>query len=349
MNAIEALYRVDIKHDKFSELRPVNARDIAVKEKDIENWVVGKPQILFSDPNAVMIIASEITGEMQADVLAVDSQGNLIIIEIKRHWSDRTVIGQILDYAAQLSKWGYEEFNQRWKIHGGESSGNLLDEFLKFVDNFSFNQEDFLKNRRLYILAAGEDESMKRIISWLRDGYGVPIDFVPFGLYRSEDETLLRIGKIDVMPIVSTKWAGDWFFNSNETFGKDAYSKMIASNVIAAYGYGPTITEHKMNLPAMGERVFMYVNGKGILAVGKVLANSAIQSDTVFGQVPGDEYHRAVCWTHKVEPSRAISSSECSRWGYNLPVRCTIGKMSDNRVANLIEQELIERAKVSSQ
>lgn len=347
MNEAEALYRVDMEHDEFAVLRPVSARELDLKEKHIEKWVVGKPEILFSDPNAVMIIASEITGEMQADVMAVDSQGNLIIIEIKRHGSDRNVIGQILDYAAQLSEWQYEEFDKRWKKDGGESKGDLLVAFQKFIENNSFSEEDFLKNRYLYILAAGEDESMKRIISWLRDGYGVPIDFVSFGLFRGDNETLLRIGKIDVVPIVTNKeWSGDWFFNSNETNAPNAFEKMIPLNVIAAYGYGPPTTEYKMNLPAKGQRVFMYVNGKGIVAVGKVLEDSATQEKTVFND--DDEYHRKVCWTHTVKPTSAIKSSECSQWRYHLPVRCVIGKISDHRVADIIEKELIEREKGSS-
>ncbi len=348
MTEAEALYRVDRDNKTFTPLCPVSAGELDIREKEIETWVVSNPGILFSDPKAVMIIATEMTGEMQADVLAVNGQGELIVIEIKRHWSDRAVIGQILDYAAQLLEYSYEDFNNRWKKGKGESKGNLLEEFQEFIWDHSFEEEEFLKNRYLYILAAGEDKSMKRIISWLRDKYSVPIDFVPFSLYRIDNDTFLKIAKISVMlPIPSkAEWAGNWFFNSNETYGKDAYQKMIDSNVIAAYGYGPSTTEHKMNLPEKGNRVFMYVNRKGIVAVGEVNGDSAIPSDTVFGEAPGDEYHREVHWTHTVEPSHAVTNSECRKWGYRLPIRCTIGKMADNGVANMIEKELIERERV---
>ncbi|MDX9971785.1 MAG: hypothetical protein RBU21_02215 [FCB group bacterium] len=346
-NETEALYRVDMRDDTFDELRPVSASELDVKEKNIENWVVGKPDILFSDPESVMIIAKEITGELQADVLVVDSQGTLIIVEIKRHHCDRNVIGQILDYAARLSEWDYEQFDQRWKKDGGR--GNLLDAFRKFIDNDSFKEEDFLKERRLYILAAREDESMKRIIAWLRDGYGVPIDFVPFGLFKAGENVFLKISKIDVTPVVSkTEWAGDWFFNANETYAPKAYEKMLGQGVIAACGYGHAKTEHKMNLPTKGQRVFMFVNGKGIVAVGEVIGDSAVQKNSVFGTKNGDEYHREVRWSHAVSPSQAVTSGECSEWGYNLPVRCTIGKVSNNRVADRIEQELTRREPISA-
>ena len=111
-----------------------------------------------------MIIAQEVSGEPQADLLAVDSQGTLIIIEIKRHWSDRSTVGQLLDYAARLSEWDYEAFNQRWRMHNGNQDKDLIDEFRKFIDNPEFDKEEFPKDRRLYILASEADEAMKRII-----------------------------------------------------------------------------------------------------------------------------------------------------------------------------------------
>ena len=73
---------------------------------------------------------------------------------------DGNLIGQILDYAARLSEWGYEQFDQRWKTEVGEGKGDLLGAFRKFIENDSFSEEDFLKSLRLYILAAGEDESI---------------------------------------------------------------------------------------------------------------------------------------------------------------------------------------------
>jgi RecB family endonuclease NucS len=37
-----------------------------------------------------------------ADLLALDTSGNLIIIEIKRDWSNHKTIGQLLEYAAKF-------------------------------------------------------------------------------------------------------------------------------------------------------------------------------------------------------------------------------------------------------
>jgi len=80
MNGDESLYKVNLDDVTFEELQPTPAHAVAIKEKKIEEWVVNHPGVLFTDDNAVMVIAQEVSGEAQADVLAVDSQGNLIIV-----------------------------------------------------------------------------------------------------------------------------------------------------------------------------------------------------------------------------------------------------------------------------
>ncbi len=351
MNGDESLYKVNLDDVTFEELQPTPAHAVAIKEKKIEEWVVNHPGVLFTDDNAVMVIAQEVSGEAQADVLAVDSQGNLIIVEIKRHWSDRSTIGQLLDYAARLSEWGYEQFNDRWQQYKGNEAGDLFDAFREFIENPAFEKDDFLKQRRLYILAAEQDESMKRIIRWLDSEYNVPIGFVPFGLMKLGDDMFLKIQKIDVEPIVPTAvWAGDWFFNSDETHAPGAYAKMLEQGVIAACGYGHTKTRHKMALPGKGERVFMFVNRIGIVAAGEVTEDEPVQAMTVFGTEGDDEYHRKVKWLYTVPNDSAVTTTESSQWGYNLPIRCTIGRMSSGKVAGIIGHELKKRSKgVTSQ
>lgn len=345
MEENSALYRVTLETGKFEELLPCGAWELAVKEKKIEAWLAQEPALLFSDKGAVKIIAREMAGEPQADLLAVDSQGNLFITEIKRDWSDRNTVGQILDYAARLSEWDYEAFNQRWKKYEGSEAGDLFEEFKKFVENPAFKKEDFLKEKRLYILAAETDESLKRIIEWLRSTYSVPIDYVPYSFFRQGDNVFLQIRKIVVEPMpYQATWAGDWFFNTDEKHSQGAYRRMFEQSVIAVWGWGHDVSKHKMDLPSKGERVFGYVNNKGIVAVGQVEEDKAFPANTVFSREDGDEYHRKVSWAHVVDLDEAVTASECSEWGYNLPVRCTIGKMSNSRVAEQIARELAIRS-----
>lgn len=347
MSDISSLYNVDLESGRFTELTSCNAAELKIKEKQIEEWMAHKPNLLFTDEDSVEIIAQEITGKPQADLLAVDSQGNLIIIEIKRHWSDRNTIGQLLDYAAALSECNYDFFNDLWKKYKGKASEDLFEYFKRdFIENTHFEKDQFLKEKRLFILASEADEDLKRIIGWLKNEHEVPIDFVPFAFFQHGDQIFLRIDKIEIEPIsYSATFEGDWFFNSNESHSPGAWKNMIDHNVIAACKYGKQITKYKMDKPAAGDRVFVYVNGKGIVAAGKVLEEVSGQGSGIFNKdTEGDEFHRKVEWLVTVPIDDSISSAEVSELGYNLPVRCTIAQWNDGKVAEKVIARLKETA-----
>jgi len=344
-----SLYHVDLISGVFESVDSCAAEELNVKEKQIEEWMATNPDLLFTDDEAVMIIAQEKSGEALADLLAVDSQGNLIIIEIKRHWCDRSTVGQLLDYAARLSSWDYEAFNNRWKSYTGRTEGDLFEEFKDYVSNSSFAREDFLKTRRLYVLASEADDGLKRIIRWLKVENNMPIDFVPFALFKYENDVFLRIDKIDVEPISRLgMFNGDWFFNTNETNYIGAWRNMLERNVVAACLYGKAITKAKMDKPAKGDRIFAYLNGRGIIAVGRVTEDVSKPGQDIFNvNTNGDEYHREVEWLARVPKKNAIGISKVSSLGYNMPVRCTIGQWSDSEVAEKVLNLLREQEESS--
>ncbi len=343
MDKERTIYRVNLDSNELTPLYPRSSSSLQVKEKRIENWMVEQPGLLFSNPEAVKIIAQEVSGEAIADLLAIDSQGNLIIIEIKRDSSDRGTIGQILDYAARLALWDYDDFDRRWQKHPKSDKRDLFESFKEFADNPDFDKRDFLQERRLFILATSEDEDMKRIIDWLHKKYQVPIDFVPFQFYEDNGKLLLEISKINIEPLPQKEeWSGDWFFNTNETYSQGAYTKMFKESVIAVYGYktGSEI----LNRPKVGERVFTYVNRYGIAAVGTVVKGESFSCNTVFDREGEREFHRSVSWESIVDLENAIPTAKTSQWGYNLPVKATLCRIYNSTVAERIAEELKKRA-----
>jgi hypothetical protein len=277
-----------------------------------------------------------------ADLLAVDSQGTLIVVEAKRESSDRSSVGQLLDYAAALSKWNYDDFNKRWHQNPDSKGRDLFEAFKEFADNPNFERDDFLKGRRFFILASTGDESMKRIIAWLRGSYSVPIDFVPFQFYAQGERLFLEIEKIDVDPVEAVRgWKGDWLFNTNERYAPGSYKKMLKDGAIALANYPNT--EEKLNSPRPGDRIFAYLNRKGIIAVGRMGAERAYRSHLMFKEE--DEYNRKVEWKIVVEADKGVTPAQAREWGYNLPTLAVLGKISNGRVAEKIAKELERRAR----
>lgn len=325
----------------FSIIEEVTPHSIKVKEKHFEEWVAKNPKLLFTDEDAVLVLAQEVSGEPMADILAVDSQGSLIIIEAKRDWSDRTTLGQILDYAAHLNDWDYDQFNARAKKYWGNDI-ELIDRFRAFVENSDFPKESLFKTQRLFIVAPQSDSNLLKVIDWLKQ-YDVPIDYIPFKLLQTKGQNhLLHIKQLDVEPLPPrTGWEGDWFFNTNETYGKGAYKKMIKQAVIAVYGYPDG--KQRLDRPTPSDRVFMYANNVGIIAMGTITDEETFSSGDVFDKEKKREFHRRLGDFKSVSPINAIKPAEVSQTGYNLPVRSTLCKIYNPTAAKWIAKEIDRR------
>src|SRR5271170_1347567 len=70
-------------------------------ESELENWIVECPDILGDD---LLIIARQkyVPGVGQLDLLAIQSNGELVIVELKRDKAPREAVAQALDYASWL-------------------------------------------------------------------------------------------------------------------------------------------------------------------------------------------------------------------------------------------------------
>lgn len=324
------------------------ASELGVAEKVIEDWIAENPALLFPKEQ-VLVLAQSVQGQSMADVLALDSFGNLIVVEIKRDWSDRSAVSQLLEYAAGYKDCSYETFNQLAQHYAKWPGGELIQKFRAFAERPDFSEKELCKNQRVFIVAPDSDMGLKKIVEWLR-GYGVPIEFVPFRLLADANHRLRFIdiagtaGEVET-GIKDDGWAGHWIFNTNETHAPSAYQRMFANNVIAIYGYenGPANLEGS----TVGQKVFAYVNSQGIRALGEILDSTVKPGSGIFldeegGQQP-EEYHVPVTWQVVLPPELAISNSQASSMGYSLPVRTVFGRLHRGRLASQIEMEIKKR------
>ena len=148
----------------------------------------------------------------------------------------------------------------------------------------------------------------------------------------------------------------NWLFNTNEKNVPGAYQKMFDQGVIAIFGYpdGPKKLERSVE----GQRVFAYVNRKGILAVGRITDSQPVpvpgSGNTVFDQWEEfreefhEEFHVKVDWETIVADDQGVKMKEVrDQHDYGLPIRghpfCKMYCSFD--VTNWIADELQRRAK----
>jgi hypothetical protein len=166
----------------------------ARREHTLRDLIHDNPTILpvhELDPSfgRLFTVAKElnIPGVGFVDVLLADERGRLVVVECKL-WRNpqarREVVGQILDYARELSRYGYEDLQRQVSI-ATRRQGNVLyamaqaassdmDE-ASFVDRVA---RDLAAGRFLLLIVGdGITEGTRRIGEFLRDQPGLAFSF----------------------------------------------------------------------------------------------------------------------------------------------------------------------------
>ena len=129
------------------------------------------------------------------DLLAIDAQGDLTVVELKRDRTPREVVAQVLDYASWVQDLTYEHVTA---IYAEQYPGQHFEQ--AFADRFGAVDppESLNEDHRLVVVASELDNSTERIIAYLSANYGVPVNAVFFRHFKEGDnEYLVRSWLID--------------------------------------------------------------------------------------------------------------------------------------------------------
>ena len=104
MSAEPQLFRINPDNRESAKISEVEFSQLGFRERrDIQEWIAANPGILDDD---LLIIGKEFSGfdkvNERLDLLAVDKDGNLVIIELKRDHSGSDVHWQAIKYASYL-------------------------------------------------------------------------------------------------------------------------------------------------------------------------------------------------------------------------------------------------------
>lgn len=99
-----------------STFQPVAGQRFADEhyESHLEEWLYHNPQLISDD--LLMIGRQVITDDgKRIDLLALDKEGNTVIIELKRGETTRDLVGQINEYISSVEQWDERELERRTK------------------------------------------------------------------------------------------------------------------------------------------------------------------------------------------------------------------------------------------
>lgn len=125
----------------------------------------------------------------QPDLIAIDKNGDLVIIELKRDDSGRDVYWQAITYAAQFSEYSYSEIIDMYEtflIKSGKepNSKERIEEFIE-EDLENINQK-----QKIILVSKEYHQDVLKASLWLLD-YGIDIKVVKLTPYKYENNLIL--------------------------------------------------------------------------------------------------------------------------------------------------------------
>jgi hypothetical protein len=221
------------------------------------------------------------------DLFAMNSDGDLYAVELKRGRTPREVVAQTIDYGYWLRDLDSEGVIETFEKHNSGTSFEVA-----FRDRFDADPpEELAGNHNLIIVASELDASTERIVDYISD-YGVPLNVVFFQHFRDGDrEYLARSWLIDPLQVESpTKgpgkrkarapWNGQDFHVSFGEFDEPERDRRRWEDAVkygfisAGGGEGGRHFSRALEQLRPGHRMFVHIPKRGYVGVGTVTESS---------------------------------------------------------------------------
>jgi hypothetical protein len=185
---------------KITEKGPSKVAETKLKhekmlEENLENWIVDSPEILGE---RLLIIGRQVLipdTKDRLDLLAVDPNGNAVIVELKRgHLKDPVDI-QALRYASYISKWRFEDFENQARIFLNDV-GNVDFNFNSIYESFCEDAgvdeiPNINQDQRLIIVGSAVREKLGTVALWLRE-HNIDVTVIEVQTYKEGDNILIQ-------------------------------------------------------------------------------------------------------------------------------------------------------------
>lgn len=163
-------------------------------EKQLEDILTSNPAML---KEGVQLVGRQISTEGgPLDLLGVDTDGRLIVFELKREKLHREAVAQIIDYASSLDTMGVDRLSRHIEEQSGKSGIKKIDDFEKWYKDFWKYSElpeqslEALTPPKMVIVGLGVDETTKRMVNYISSG-GLDISSVTFSCFVDNDGKIL--------------------------------------------------------------------------------------------------------------------------------------------------------------
>lgn len=206
MEVDEQLFRVN--GSRATAAVAVSLEQAGLKERaDLQEWVIAHPEMIGPDVRIITFEFGRWTtadGNRNADrldVLGMDTDGTLVVVELKRGRAPDTVEMQAIKYAAMASRFTLESLAETQAQHLSTQDKTITaDQALELLTSHAPDlSTDTLRTPRIVLMAREFPPSVTASCVWLTE-MGLDITLVTFQAYQSGEQTLVTVSQLFPVP-----------------------------------------------------------------------------------------------------------------------------------------------------
>ena len=207
------------------------------REAILENWLERNPHSIIEDGN-LLIIGRQVTTNIGSfiDLLALDKQGDVVVVELKRDRTPRDTLAQTLEYASFAEHLDYEQLEDIFGTYINDESVNLAQYHRDYFELMTDEAAVFNKDQRIVIVGQRITPEIRQTSTFLRNK-GLRVTCVEFTFFETEERLRLLSSDIVVgkepaqpahissssLPQITEKQ----FLESLDEHGKAVFTKLL--------------------------------------------------------------------------------------------------------------------------
>lgn len=172
-------------------------------EEKLEGWIAADPSILGE---SLLLVGRQVTVPEvndRLDLLALDTQGNAVVIEVKRGQLKEPVDMQALRYASYLARWSFEDFERVAKAYygGGKGDFNFNGLYEEFCSEAGIDEPpDINTDQKIVIIGSEVRDKLGSVALWLLE-HNINIRVIELECYRENQRLLIQPNVIVPPPV----------------------------------------------------------------------------------------------------------------------------------------------------
>lgn len=185
--------------NRISEISKKSFTELKFKEREhLQEWIANNPEVLGEE---LLIIQKEFSGfcdtNERLDLLALDKQGNLVIIENKLDDSGKDVTWQVIKYASYCSSLSPQQIIKIYQEYLN-SEANAEERLSEFFDNKDIKEiilNQGVTSQRLILVAANFRKEVTSTVLWLLN-FNIRLQCIKVTPHALGDQLFLNVEQI---------------------------------------------------------------------------------------------------------------------------------------------------------